>query len=91
MAIPPLEGIVVAQVDGEVAVELRGDRAGILALSVQTTKPWRRGGSRNGLPALSGKGDLDVFRNVGCQTKWDGPCLVVIDYAAARATIASSY
>ncbi|WP_162683325.1 hypothetical protein [Rhodobacteraceae bacterium DSL-40] len=91
MAIPLLEGIVVALVDEKVEVDVRGDRAGIPALSVQTTKPRRRGGSRNGLTACSGKGVPDVFRNVGCQTKWDGPCLVVIGYTAAKATIASSY
>jgi hypothetical protein len=29
--------------------------------------------------------DLDVFRDAGCRTNWKGPCLVIIDYAAAKA------
>lgn len=28
--------------------------------------------------------DLDVFQSAGCRTVWDGPCLVVVDYAAAK-------
>lgn len=91
MAIPPLEGIVMAQADGKVEVgATRRSRWNSCAFrSNEKTPP--EGREQEWIAGFVCKGNLDVFRNVGCQTKGDGACLVVIDYAAAKATIASSY
>jgi tetratricopeptide (TPR) repeat protein len=35
--------------------------------------------------------ELDVFRASGCRTAWDAPTLVVVDYAAAKATALAAW
>lgn len=45
---------------------------------------WARAQDPGWTAGFARQADLDVFRAAGCRTAWTEPCLVVVDYAAAK-------
>lgn len=46
--------------------------------------PIRAGSLARWLAGFARGDDLDVFKRTGCRTDWQDPCLVIVDYAAAK-------